>query len=114
MSRYLERAKHSCRLLAAQFETLEDRAVEEIDRSWRRIYSSVNRVPIGGELQSNFGGEDYMLVDSLVKQVDNDWPNRVDGDSTTRSALQEIHQSSHQFSDDIGLAFFHYNIENAL
>ncbi len=66
MSRYLERAKHSCRLLAAQFETLEDRAVEEIDRSWRRIYSSVNRVPIGGELQSNFGGEDYMLVDSFT------------------------------------------------
>ena len=51
MSRYLERAKHSCRLLAAQFETLEDRAVEEIDRSWRRIYSSVNRVPIGGDWQ---------------------------------------------------------------
>lgn len=66
MSRYLERAEHSCRLLAAQFETLEDRAVEEVDRNWRRVFSSVKRVPSGGELQSNIGGEDYMLVDSFT------------------------------------------------
>ena len=314
MGRHLERAEHSSRLLADQFETLEDRAVEEVDRSWRRIFSSVNRVPSGGELQSNFGGEDYMLVDSftladeltfepsnpnsirncismarenacqvrhvlgkemwsnlnaaymnfttarienfwnnqprkfylgtvatvstlsgimensmyrdhgwyftqlgrfverlqiiaslldaqieiyptdseysdsdwysllnicearlaysrlhslayqpdtiinfvvsdphlshsiryalayivnaldsvtevggrfnvqqlqqqvdsLVKQVDGDWPNRIDGDSTARRALQKIHQSSRQLSDDIGLTFFHYSIESAL
>ena len=43
---------------AAQFETLEDRAVEEVDRNWRRIFSSINQVPSGGELQSNLGGED--------------------------------------------------------
>ena len=314
MGRHLERAEHSSRLLADQFETLEDRAVEEVDRSWRRIFSSVNRVPSGGELQSNLGGEDYMLVDSftladeltfepsnpnsirncismarenarqvrhvlgkemwsnlnaaymnfktarienfwnnqprkfylgtvatvstlsgimensmyrdhgwyftqlgrfverlqiiaslldaqieiyptdseysdsdwysllnicearlaysrlhslayqpdtiinflvsdphlshsiryalayivnaldsvtevggrfnvqqlqqqvdsLVKQVDGDWPNRIDGDSTARRALQKIHQSSRQLSDDIGLTFFHYSIESAL
>ena len=66
MSRYLERAEHSCRLLAAQFETLEDRAVEEVDRNWRRVFSSVKRVPSGGELQSNICGEDYMLVDSFT------------------------------------------------
>ena len=53
-------------------------------------------------------------VDSLVKQVDGDWPNRIDGDSTARSSLQKIHQSCRQLNDDIGLTFFHYSIESAL
>ena len=49
ISRYLERAQHSCRLLANQFESLEDQPAEEIDQSWRRIYTGLGRSPMGGD-----------------------------------------------------------------
>ena len=53
-------------------------------------------------------------VESLMKQLDGDWPNRADGDSVARSALKNIHQSSCQLNDKIGLTFFYYNIGSAL
>ncbi len=66
MARYLERAGQTSRMLSEQFEALEDRSVDDIDRGWRRIYGSIRRVPMGGGLESNFGDEDFMLVDSFV------------------------------------------------
>ena len=41
MGRYLERAQHGCHLLAEQFIIIEDRPVEQIDQSWRRLYMAV-------------------------------------------------------------------------
>ena len=34
ISRYLERAEHGCRLLVNQFQALQDRTVDELDRTW--------------------------------------------------------------------------------
>lgn len=50
MGRHLERAQHGCRLLSDQLATMEDRPVEQIDQSWRRLYRSVERTPLGGFL----------------------------------------------------------------
>lgn len=66
ISRYLERAQHGCRLLADQLRTLEDRPVEEIDQTWRRLYASLDREPVGGSLESNLDDEDFMLADSYT------------------------------------------------
>ncbi len=66
ISRYLERAQHGCRLLADQLRTLEDRPVEEIDQTWRRLYASLDREPVGGSLESNLDDENFMLADSYT------------------------------------------------
>ncbi len=66
MSRYLERAEYTSRLLTVQFDALEDRAVREIDRNWRRIYLSLARSPVGGDLTDNSDDEDFMLMDSFT------------------------------------------------
>lgn len=66
ISRYLERAQHGCRLLADQLRTLEDRPVEEIDRTWRRLYAGLDREPVGGSLESNLDDENFMLADSYT------------------------------------------------
>ncbi len=64
MGRYLERAQYLCRLLRLQTEALVDRPVREIDFGWRRVYTSVNREPPGGSLES--GDDDYTLADSYT------------------------------------------------
>ena len=66
IGRCLERAQHSCRLLADQLEALEDRTVEEIDRTWRRLYIGLGRTPVGGDLESNWGDEGFMLADAYT------------------------------------------------
>ena len=57
MSRYLERAKHLCRLLRLQSEALVDRPIGEI-QGWNRIYASVGHPPIGG-IEDN---DDYLPI----------------------------------------------------
>ena len=65
MSRYLERAKHLCRLLRLQSEALVDRPIGEIHLGWNRIYASVGRhPPIGGIVILD--NDDYMLADSYT------------------------------------------------
>ena len=66
IGRYLERAQHSCRLIADQFETMKDRPVDEIDKGWRRLFQGLQRVPAGGELDSNQDDERFMLVDAYT------------------------------------------------
>ena len=66
MSRYLERADHISRLLAAQFEAIEDRPVNEIDQSWRRLFAALNCAPTAGFLQSEIDDDDFMLTDSFT------------------------------------------------
>jgi len=66
IGRHLERARHSCRLLADQMESLEDRLVEEIDRSWRRLYAALGREPVGGSLSSSKGDEGFMRADAYT------------------------------------------------
>ena len=66
IGRYLERAEHGCRLLADQLKALEDRPVEDIDRTWRRLYAGLDRKPIGGSLESNLDDEGFMLADSYT------------------------------------------------
>ena len=66
IGRYLERVQHGCRLIADQFETMKDRPVDEIDKSWRRLYLGLQRAPVGGELLSNLDDEQFMLVDAFT------------------------------------------------
>ena len=66
MSRYLERADFTSRLLTSQFEALEDRSVSVIDESWRRIFVALDRTPSGGLLGSNFDDDDFMLTDAFT------------------------------------------------
>ena len=64
MGRHLERARHGCRLLSDQLATMEDRPVEQIDQSWRRLYRAVDRSPLGGFLAASEVDEDFMLADA--------------------------------------------------
>ncbi len=65
LSRYLERAEFATRLLSVQFEALEDRTVEEIDESWKRVYGTMHQEPVGGFF-SNLDEEWFMLTDSYT------------------------------------------------
>ena len=66
MGRYLERAEHLCQLLRLQVEALVDRPLPEIHFGWRRIYTSLGRLPpVGGDLDSG-QGDDYTLADSYT------------------------------------------------
>ena len=66
MSRYLERAEYGCRLLADQLLSLEDRPIEEIERSWRRLYAGLGRTPIVGDLELGAGSDSFMLADAFT------------------------------------------------
>ena len=63
MARYMERASYMCRLLHIQSEALVDRPVSEIQFGWRRIYTAINRNPLGG-VQAMGPLDDYNLVDA--------------------------------------------------
>ena len=63
MARYLERAGFMCRLLHSQTEALVDRPIREIHFGWRRIYTAMERHPLGGILRLH-PMDDYNLVDA--------------------------------------------------
>ena len=65
LSRFLERAEFSARLLSTQLETLEDRTVQKIDESWKRVYRTLRLEPVGG-FQPSQGDEWFMLTDSFT------------------------------------------------
>ena len=70
MGRYLERARHGCRLLRDQFGTMEDRPVEQITDSWRRLYHAAGRSPVGGHIESAGDEEDFMAADAYTLTED--------------------------------------------
>lgn len=100
MSRYLERAEHTARLLTAQFDALEDRTVEEIDQNWARIYLSIGRSPIGGELSENFGDEDFMLMDSFT--LADDLTFELANVDSIRSSMHYARENARQIRNVIG------------
>ncbi len=63
MARYMERAGYMCRLLHLQSEALVDRPVSEIQFGWRRIYTAIDRNPLGG-VHAIGQIDDYNLVDA--------------------------------------------------
>ena len=65
MGRYLERARHLCRLLQLQVEALVDRPIPEIQSGWSRIYANLGRLPPGGTLDPE-GSDDFTLADSYT------------------------------------------------
>ena len=112
IGRYLERAQHVCRLIADQFETMKDRPVDEIDKSWRRLYGGLLSVPAGGELSSNLGDEGFMLVDAFTLAdhltFDADNPNSIR--SSLANARENARQVRNVVDEDLwaclNLAFF--------
>ena len=100
LGRYLERAQHGCRLLAAQLEALEDRPIEEIDRTWRRLYTGLGRAPLGGELGSNRGDEGFMLADAYTLTDDVTFePNTPD---SIRNCVAGARENARQARNVIG------------
>ncbi len=63
MARYTERAGFMCRLLQLQTEALVDRPIREIHFGWRRLYTAINRRPLGG-MEGLDPTDDYNLVDA--------------------------------------------------
>ncbi len=100
MSRYLERAEHTARLLIVQFDALEDRTVEEIDQYWRRIYHSIGRSPLGGELRENFDDEDFMLLDSFT--LADDLTFELANVDSIRSSMYFARENARQIRNVVG------------
>ena len=70
MGRYLERARHGCRLLSEQIAALEDQPVEQIDSNWRRLYRALGRTPVAGKLTPNPDDDHFMLADAYTLSDD--------------------------------------------
>ena len=70
MGRYLERARHGCRLLSEQIAALEDQPVEQIDSNWRRLYRALGRVPVAGGLTPSPDDDLFMLADAYTLSDD--------------------------------------------
>ncbi len=100
MSRYLERARHGCRLLSDQLETIEDRPVEQIDRSWRRLYRALGRTPLGGPLEANRDDEDFMLADAYT--LADDLTFEPDNPDSIRNCLAAARENARQVRNAIG------------
>lgn len=64
MARYTERAGFMCRLLQLQTEALVDRPIREIHFGWRRLYTAINRRPLGG-MEGLDPFDDYNLIDAF-------------------------------------------------
>jgi len=94
IGRHLERARHSCRLLADQMEALEDRLVDEIDRSWRRLYAALGREPVGGDLSSSRGDEGFMRADAYTLLDDLTFENR--NPDSIRNCLSQARENARQ------------------
>ena len=100
IGRYLERAQHGCRLLADQLEALEDRPVEEIDRTWRRLYAGLGREPIGGALGSNLGDDGFMFADAYT--LADDLTFELGNSDAIRSCVAAARENARQVRNAIG------------
>ena len=100
ISRYLERAGHGCRLVQIQYRALQDRTVQELDRTWLRLYLSLGKEPLGGELGSNLGDEDFMLADAYTLTDDLAFePNNAD---SIRNCIAAARENARQVRNVIG------------
>lgn len=63
IGRYMERAAFVSRLVMDQLRAIQDRPIEDIDMGWKRLYSTLGSTPVSGNLDSNEGQEQSMLVD---------------------------------------------------
>ena len=100
MGRYMERARHGCRLLSDQLATMEDRPVEQIDQGWRRLYRAVDRSPLGGFLAASEVDEDFMLADAYTMADDLTFePGNPDA---IRNCLAEARENARQVRNAIG------------
>ena len=78
MSRYLERADQTARLLRVQIDALADRPALEVTAGWRRLFQSLRTAPPGGDellresLEDNFLYADaYPLADFMTFETEN-------------------------------------------
>ena len=100
MGRYLERARHGCRLLSDQLATMEDRPVEQIEQSWRRLYRAIGRSPLGGHLEATADDEDFMLADAFTLADDLTFePNNPD---SIRNCVAAARENARQVRNAIG------------
>lgn len=100
ISRYLERAGHGCRLVQIQYRALQDRAVQELDRTWLRLYLSLGREPLGGRLGSNVDDDAFMFADAYTLTDDLTFePNNPDA---IRNCIAAARENARQVRNVIG------------
>ena len=100
ISRYLERAGHGCRLVQIQYRALQDRTVQELDRTWLRLYLSLGREPLGGRLGSNRDDDDFMFADAYTLTDDLAFePNNAD---SIRNCIAAARENARQVRNVIG------------
>ena len=66
MSRYLERADQTARLLRMQVAALADHPPHEVALGWRRLFASLSTLPPGGDTDydDDASGESFMFADA--------------------------------------------------
>ena len=100
VARYLERARHSCRLLSDQLTTMEDRPVEEIERCWRRLYRAVGRRPFGGHIEAIDDDEDFMLASAYT--LADDLTFEANNPDAIRNCIAAARENARQVRNVIG------------
>ena len=100
ISRYLERAGHGCRLVQIQYRALQDRTVQELDRTWLRLYLSLGREPLGGRLGSNRDDDDFMLADAYT--LTDDLAFEPDNADAIRNCVAAARENARQVRNVIG------------
>ncbi len=102
MGRYLERANFMCRLLRSQADALVDRPIREIHFGWRRIYTAIDRQPLGGILHLH-PMDDYNLVDAyfLADELTFERSNPESLLSCFENGRENARQMRHCISDEM-------------
>ena len=70
MSRYLERADQTTRLLGVQVGSLADRPAAEVAAGWKRLFESLSTKPPGGEeLFDEPLSDRFLLADAYTLEI---------------------------------------------
>ena len=67
MSRYLERAEHTARLIDVNLNLMLDESVSSVDRRWQRVLRA-----LGNPEEIEWNNDPYRLAQSMTFDVDND------------------------------------------
>jgi uncharacterized alpha-E superfamily protein len=92
MSRYLERAEHTCRLIAVKLEALPEQSPEEAETSWRRVIAALS-----GEEYASSATESFDITHALAFERFN--PSSVI--SSLRLARDNARQVREQISTEM-------------
>lgn len=88
MSRYLERAEHTVRLLDVNMSLMLDRSGTSVEKRWNRVLSALGHTP-----ESNWTGNHFDLVQSLTFDATNK--------ASVRASIVTARENARQVRDEI-------------